>query len=100
MKSSEDFFLSGRSISAWVCGLAFSSANLGSQEVIGMAASGDKYGIATSHFDWLGAIPAMSSSASSMMPFYSGSRGRSNPSTSGSASTRRPGARTRSPSPP
>src|SRR5207302_8852542 len=59
MKTSTDFFLSGRSIPAWVCGLAFISANLGAQEVIGMAASGAKYGIATSHFYWVGAIPAM-----------------------------------------
>ncbi|HEX8245739.1 MAG TPA: hypothetical protein VF541_19660, partial [Longimicrobium sp.] len=57
MKSSTDFFLSGRSIPAWVAGLAFLSANLGAQEVIGMAASGAKYGIATSHFYWVGAIP-------------------------------------------
>ncbi len=59
MKSSEDFFLSGRSIPAWITGLAFLSANLGAQEVIGMAAWGAKYGIATSHFYWVGAIPAM-----------------------------------------
>src|SRR5256714_309702 len=57
--TSEDFFLSGRSIPAWVTGLAFISANLGAQEVIGMGASGAKYGIATSHFYWIGAIPAM-----------------------------------------
>ena len=50
MKTSADFFLAGRSIPAWICGLAFISANLGAQEVIGMAASGAKYGIATSHF--------------------------------------------------
>ena len=49
-KTSEDFFLSGRSIPAWIAGLAFLSANLGAQEMIGMAASGAKYGIATSHF--------------------------------------------------
>jgi SSS family solute:Na+ symporter len=57
VKTSEDFFLSGRSIPAWVTGLAFLSANLGAQEVIGMGASGAKYGIATSHFYWIGAIP-------------------------------------------
>ena len=50
MRSSTDFFLSGRSMPAWIAGLAFLSANLGAQEVIGMAASGAKYGIATSHF--------------------------------------------------
>ncbi|MBV9469641.1 MAG: Na+/galactose cotransporter, partial [Abitibacteriaceae bacterium] len=59
MKTSTDFFLSGRSIPAWITGLAFLSANLGAQEVIGMAASGAKYGIATAHFYWVGAIPAM-----------------------------------------
>jgi hypothetical protein len=54
MKTSTDYFLSGRSIPAWVAGLAFLSANLGAQEVIGMAASGAKYGMATSHFYWVG----------------------------------------------
>ena len=48
-RTSTDFFLAGRAIPAWVCGLAFLSANLGAQEVIGMAASGAKYGIVTSH---------------------------------------------------
>ncbi|HEX8903960.1 MAG TPA: hypothetical protein VF771_03920, partial [Longimicrobiaceae bacterium] len=79
MKSSTDFFLSGRSIPAWVAGLAFLSANLGAQEVIGMAASGAKYGIATSHFYWVGAIPAMVFVGVFMMPFYYGSRARSVP---------------------
>src|SRR6476646_7080971 len=79
MKTSEDFLTSGRSIPAWVCGLAFISANLGAQEVIGMAASGAKYGIATSHFYWLGAIPAMVFVGIFMMPFYYGSRARSVP---------------------
>ena len=79
MKTSEDFFLSGRSIPAWVCGLAFISANLGAQEVIGMAASGAKYGIATSHFYWVGAIPAMVFVGLFMMPFYYGSRAHSVP---------------------
>ena len=59
IKSSLDYFLSGRSLPAWITGLAFISANLGAQEVIGMGASGAKYGIATSHFYWIGAIPAM-----------------------------------------
>ena len=59
MRTTNDFFLSGRSIPPWVTGLAFLSANLGAQEVIGMAASGAKYGITTSHFYWIGAIPAM-----------------------------------------
>ena len=78
-KTSEDFFLGGRSIPAWVCGLAFMSANLGAQEVIGMAASGAKYGIATSHFYWIGAIPAMVFVGVFMMPFYYGSKARSVP---------------------
>src|SRR5688500_20341230 len=64
---------------AWVCGLAFLSANLGAQEVIGMAASGAKYGIATAHFYWIGAIPAMVFVGLFMMPFYYGSRARSVP---------------------
>ncbi|RPI28201.1 MAG: Na+/galactose cotransporter [Acidobacteria bacterium] len=79
MKTSSDFFLSGRSIPAWIAGLAFLSANLGAQEVIGMAASGAKYGIATSHFYWVGAIPAMVFVGIFMMPFYYGSRARSVP---------------------
>jgi solute:Na+ symporter, SSS family len=79
MKSSGDFFSSGRSIPAWVTGLAFLSANLGAQEVIGMAASGAKYGIMTSHFYWVGAIPAMVFLAIFMMPFYYGSKARSVP---------------------
>jgi SSS family solute:Na+ symporter len=79
MKTSTDFFLSGRSLPAWVCGLAFLSANLGAQEVIGMAASGAKYGFATSHFYWIGAIPAMVFVGIFMMPFYYGSRARSVP---------------------
>ncbi len=79
MKTSTDFFLSGRSIPAWITGLAFISANLGAQEVIGMGASGAKYGIMTSHFYWLGAIPAMVFVGIFMMPFYYGSRARSVP---------------------
>jgi SSS family solute:Na+ symporter len=78
-KTSTDFFLSGRSIPAWIAGLAFISANLGAQEVIGMGASGAKYGIATSHFYWVGAIPAMVFVGIFMMPFYYGSRARSVP---------------------
>jgi SSS family solute:Na+ symporter len=79
MKTSTDFFLAGRSIPAWICGLAFLSANLGAQEVIGMGASGAKYGIATSHFYWIGAIPAMVFVGIFMLPFYYGSRARSVP---------------------
>jgi SSS family solute:Na+ symporter len=79
MRTSNDFFLAGRSIPAWVCGLAFISANLGAQEVIGMGASGAKYGIITSHFYWIGAIPAMCFVGIFMMPFYYGSKARSVP---------------------
>jgi SSS family solute:Na+ symporter len=79
MRTSADYFLSGRAIPAWITGLAFISANLGAQEVIGMAASGAKYGMATSHFYWVGAIPAMVFLGIFMMPFYYGSRARSVP---------------------
>jgi SSS family solute:Na+ symporter len=79
MRTSADFFLSGRSIPGWITGLAFLSANLGAQEVIGMGASGAKYGISTSHFYWVGAIPAMIFVGIFMMPFYYGSRARSVP---------------------
>ncbi|PYS89613.1 MAG: Na+/galactose cotransporter [Acidobacteria bacterium] len=79
MKTTTDFFLSGRSLPAWIAGLAFLSANLGAQEVIGMGASGAKYGIMTSHFYWIGAVPAMVFLAIFMMPFYYGSRARSVP---------------------
>jgi SSS family solute:Na+ symporter len=78
-KSSADFLTSGRAIPAWICGLAFISANLGAQEVIGMGASGAKYGIMTSHFYWVGAIPAMVFIGVFMMPFYYGSKARSVP---------------------
>src|SRR4051812_18170550 len=74
VKSGEDFFIAGRAIPAWIAGLAFISANLGAQEVIGMAASGAKYGIMTSHFYWVGAMPAMVFVGLFMMPFYYGSR--------------------------
>jgi len=79
MKNSSDFLTSGRSIPAWVTGLAFISANLGALELVGMAASGAKYGIATCHFYWVGAIPAMIFLAVFMMPFYYGSKARSVP---------------------
>src|ERR1700677_2854529 len=79
MKTSGDFLLSGRSVPAWITGLAFISANLGAQEVIGMGAQGAKYGIMTSHFYWVGAIPAMVFLGVFMMPFYYGSKARSVP---------------------
>src|SRR5499426_3548836 len=77
--TSAAFFQAGRAIPAWVCGLAFISANLGAQEIIGMGASGAKYGMMTSHFYWVGAIPAMIFVGVFMMPFYYGSRARSVP---------------------
>src|SRR4051812_22056767 len=79
LKTSADYFESGRSLPAWVCALGFIGANLGAQEVMGMAASGAKYGIATSHFYWGGAIPAMVFVGIFMMPFYYGSKARSVP---------------------
>ena len=79
MKTSSDFLTSARSIPTWVTGLAFISANLGALELVGMAASGAKYGISTAHFYWVGAIPAMIFLAVFMMPFYYGSKARSVP---------------------
>lgn len=79
MRTSGDFLLSEKRIPAWVAGIAFISANIGAQEVIGMAASGAKYGMAASHFYWVGAVPAMIFLAIFMMPFYYGSRARSVP---------------------
>ena len=79
MKDSTAFLEAGRSLPAWVTGLAFISANLGALEVIGMAASGAKYGMMTVHFYWIGAIPAMIFLAIFMMPFYYGSKARSVP---------------------
>ena len=79
MKTSKDFFQAGRALPAWICGLAFISANLGAQEVIGMGASGAKYGLETAHFYGIGAIPAMVFVGIFMMPFYYGSKARSVP---------------------
>jgi SSS family solute:Na+ symporter len=79
MKTSTDFFLSGRSIPAWITALAFVSANLGANEVIGMGACGAKYGMMTCHFYWLGAVAAMVFVGVFMMPFYYGSKARSVP---------------------
>lgn len=79
MSDATAFLEAGRSLPAWVTGLAFISANLGALEVIGMAASGAKYGMATVHFYWIGAIPAMIFLAIFMMPFYYGSKARSVP---------------------
>src|SRR5437764_9026442 len=82
IKTTNDFLMSSRSVPLWITSLAFISANLGAQEVIGMAASGAKYGIMTSHFYWVGAIPAMVFVAVFMMPFYYGSKARSGPGVS------------------
>src|SRR5882757_1082639 len=79
VKTSLDYFLSGRSLPAWITGLAFISANLGATEVLGMAANGAQYGIATVNYYWIGAIPAMVFLGLVMMPFYYGSKVRSVP---------------------
>jgi SSS family solute:Na+ symporter len=79
MRSSGDFLLSGRAVPVWITSLAFLAANLGAQELIGMSASGAKYGIMTAHFYWIGAVPAMLFVGVFMMPFYYGSRARSVP---------------------
>jgi SSS family solute:Na+ symporter len=79
IRTSVDFFLSGRSLPAWVTGLAFVSANLGALEIIGMAANGAQYGLMTAHYYWIGAVPAMVFLGIVMMPFYYGSRVRSVP---------------------
>jgi solute:Na+ symporter, SSS family len=79
VKTSLDFFLSGRSLPAWVTGLAFVAANLGALEILGMAANGAQYGVYTVHWYWVGAIPAMVFLGLVMMPFYYGSKVRSVP---------------------
>lgn len=77
--SSEDFFQAGRSIPAWIAGLAFISANLGAIEILGFAANGAQYGWASVHYYWIGAIPAMVFLGVVMMPFYYGSKIKSVP---------------------
>jgi SSS family solute:Na+ symporter len=79
IKSDIDFFLSGRSLPAWITGLAFIAANLGALEILGMAANGAQYGVATVHFYWVGAVPAMVFLGLVMMPFYYGAKVRSVP---------------------
>ncbi|WP_049558582.1 sodium:solute symporter family protein [Nonomuraea sp. SBT364] len=79
VSSSLDFLLSGRSLPAWITGLAFISANLGAVEIIGMSANGAEYGMPTMHYYWIGAIPAMLFLGVVMMPFYYGSKVRSVP---------------------
>ncbi len=79
IKTGNDFLMSNRSIPLWITSLAFISANLGAQEVLGMAANGAKYGLYTAHFYWLGAALAMIFLGVFMMPFYYGSKARSVP---------------------
>src|SRR5947209_2426218 len=79
ISTSEDFLLAGRSLPAWITGIAFISANLGATEILGMAANGAQYGWSTVHFYWIGAVPAMVFLGLVMMPFYYGSRVRSVP---------------------
>ncbi len=79
IKSDLDFFLSGRSLPAWVTGLAFVAANLGALEILGQAANGAQYGIASVHYYWIGAVPAMVFLGIVMMPFYYGAKVRSVP---------------------
>ena len=79
VSTSLDFFLSGRSLPAWVTGLAFISANLGAVEIMGMSANGAEFGMATVHYFWIGAVPAMLFLGVVMMPFYYGSGVRSVP---------------------
>ena len=79
VKTDIDFFLSGRSLPAWITGLAFVAANLGALEILGQAANGAQYGIATVHFYWIGAVPAMLFLGLVMMPFYYGAKVRSVP---------------------
>jgi solute:Na+ symporter, SSS family len=79
VSDSLDFFLSGRSLPAWITGLAFISANLGAVEIIGMSANGAQFGMATMHYFWIGAVPAMLFLGVVMMPFYYGSKVRSVP---------------------
>lgn len=79
ISDSVDFFLSGRSLPAWVTGLAFISANLGAVEIMGMSANGAQIGLPTVHYFWVGAVPAMLFLGIVMMPFYYGSKVRSVP---------------------
>src|SRR5580693_8201252 len=79
VETSADFLTSHRSVPVWITSLAFIAANLGAQEVVGMCASGAKYGWMTAHFYWVGAVPAMLFIGVFMMPFYYGSRARSVP---------------------
>jgi SSS family solute:Na+ symporter len=77
MKTGSDFLGAGRSLPAWICGLAFAGASTGALEVVGMGAAGARFGLAAAHFYWLGAIPAMLFLGVFMMPVYYGSKARS-----------------------
>src|SRR3954452_24504970 len=79
VKTSLDYFLSGRTLPAWITGLAFVSANLGATEILGMVANGAQYGVATVNYYWIGAVPAMVFLGLVMMPFYYVSKVRSVP---------------------
>src|SRR6476646_11048608 len=79
IKTSLDYFLSGRSLPAWITGLAFVSADLGATEILGQAANGAQYGVAAVHYYWIGAVPAMVFLGLVMMPFYYGAKVRSVP---------------------
>jgi solute:Na+ symporter, SSS family len=79
IKTDLDFFLSGRSLPAWITGLAFIAANLGALEILGQAANGAQYGVPAVHYYWIGAVPAMIFLGLFMMPFYYGSKVRSVP---------------------
>src|SRR5271154_2477131 len=68
--TSEEFFMAGREMTAWIAGLSFVSANLGSLELMGWAGSAYQYGILAAHWYWIGAIPAMLFLGLVMMPFY------------------------------
>ena len=79
IKTDLDFFLSGRSLPAWITGLAFIAANLGALEILGQAANGAQYGVPAVHYYWIGAVPAMVFLGLFMMPFYYGAKVRSVP---------------------
>jgi SSS family solute:Na+ symporter len=79
IKTDLDFFLSGRSLPAWITGLAFIAANLGALEILGQSANGAQYGVAAVHYYWIGAVPAMVFLGLVMMPFYYGAKVRSVP---------------------
>src|SRR6478735_5488127 len=79
IKTDLDFFLSGRSLPAWITGLAFIAANLGALEILGQSANGAQYGVPAVHYYWIGAVPAMVFLGLVMMPFYYGAKVRSVP---------------------